>query len=450
MKKRIVIRDLILAAAAAAAFCCFAAPGTTPENRIAISGNIELTEVNIAFKTAGRLIERTVDEGDAVKKGQVIARLDRDQLAGAARARGGGARRPAKSQLAQAQTAVEWQRATLAADLEQRRADVASCGSAPGGTAERRAAAGKAGREGRGGSGGKRKWSARSKDWERAQMLYKNDDISTAQFDQFRNRFESAAGGAEAGRRSARRWWWPGRAWNRSTPQAGQVERARAAREDGGGERARIEAPRAGARHAARGDRAREGQPGADRYAAGRHRGGVAGRWRGAGEGGGRGRSAGAGHDGGDGRRHRSSLAARLRQRDRPGEGEARREGEGDHGFVSGQGLQRARDVHLVARRSSRRSRSRPQQERVKLVYRIKIEVENPERELKSNMPADAEIRAGAVMEADHRNARPDQALRRADRGGSSGPDGCARARSSGWWVRTARARPPRCACSAA
>jgi HlyD family secretion protein len=31
-------------------------------------------------------------------------------------------------------------------------------------------------------------------------------------------------------------------------------------------------------------------------------------------------------------------------------------------------------------------------QERVKLVYRVKIEVENPNRELKSNMPADAEI----------------------------------------------------------
>ena len=32
------------------------------------------------------------------------------------------------------------------------------------------------------------------------------------------------------------------------------------------------------------------------------------------------------------------------------------------------------------------------QQERVKLVYRIKIDVKNPGRELKSNMPADAEI----------------------------------------------------------
>jgi len=32
------------------------------------------------------------------------------------------------------------------------------------------------------------------------------------------------------------------------------------------------------------------------------------------------------------------------------------------------------------------------QEERVKLVYRIKIEVDNPRHELKSNMPADAQI----------------------------------------------------------
>jgi HlyD family secretion protein len=32
------------------------------------------------------------------------------------------------------------------------------------------------------------------------------------------------------------------------------------------------------------------------------------------------------------------------------------------------------------------------EQERVKLVYRIKIEMDNPRRELKENMPADAEI----------------------------------------------------------
>src|SRR5438270_149490 len=52
----------------------------TPSNRLVVSGNIELTEVNIAFKTAGRLVERPVDEGDGVKKGQMVARLDKDQL----------------------------------------------------------------------------------------------------------------------------------------------------------------------------------------------------------------------------------------------------------------------------------------------------------------------------------------------------------------------------------
>jgi HlyD family secretion protein len=31
-------------------------------------------------------------------------------------------------------------------------------------------------------------------------------------------------------------------------------------------------------------------------------------------------------------------------------------------------------------------------EERVKLVYRVKIEMDNPRHELKSNMPADAEI----------------------------------------------------------
>ena len=34
-------------------------------------------------------------------------------------------------------------------------------------------------------------------------------------------------------------------------------------------------------------------------------------------------------------------------------------------------------------------------EERIKLVYRIKVDVENPNHELKSNMPADAEILAG-------------------------------------------------------
>jgi HlyD family secretion protein len=125
MRKRIVI-ILILVAAAVAGVYAYRGANKPPDNRIVVSGNIELTEVNIAFKTAGRLIERTVDEGDTVKKGQVIARLDRDQLSGPARDREVAGLESAESQLAQAQTSLQWEKDTLAADIEQRTADVAS------------------------------------------------------------------------------------------------------------------------------------------------------------------------------------------------------------------------------------------------------------------------------------------------------------------------------------
>src|ERR1700733_13161841 len=122
MKKRLIPILIILVAAGAAATYAFHGGAGKPDNRLIVSGNIELTEVNIAFKTAGRLIERNVDEGDVVKKGQVIARLDRDQLI-AQRSRESAGYDSTQSQMAQAVTAVAWQKATLAGDIEQRKAD---------------------------------------------------------------------------------------------------------------------------------------------------------------------------------------------------------------------------------------------------------------------------------------------------------------------------------------
>jgi HlyD family secretion protein len=45
-------------------------------NRLQLSGTIEVTQVALAFKIPGRLQERVVDEGDIVTAGQVVARLD--------------------------------------------------------------------------------------------------------------------------------------------------------------------------------------------------------------------------------------------------------------------------------------------------------------------------------------------------------------------------------------
>ncbi len=190
MRKRILILVLVVLAALAATLMLFRDSGKNSKDRIQVSGNIELTEVNIAFKTSGRLIERTVDEGDRVEKGQRIARLDSDQLT-AQRDREAAALESAKAMLAQAETALAWQRQSLAADLEQRRAEVDASqarlqelknGARPEEIREAQAAVDSAQAE----------FDRAKRDWDRAQTLYKNDDISTAQYDQYRSRFESA------------------------------------------------------------------------------------------------------------------------------------------------------------------------------------------------------------------------------------------------------------------
>lgn len=190
MKKRIIVIAVVLVAVGVAAVYALRGWGRGPSNRIMISGNLELTEVNIAFKTAGRLIERNVDEGDGVKKGQIVARLDRDQLV-AQRAREAAGLASAEAQLAQAETSVQWQKASLMADVEQKQADLGSNeskllelknGSRPQEIQEARAAVDAAQSE----------WTRAKRDWDRAQTLYKNDDISTEQNDQFRSRWQNA------------------------------------------------------------------------------------------------------------------------------------------------------------------------------------------------------------------------------------------------------------------
>ncbi len=193
MKKRLPIILLIVVAAGAAVLYSVRGSSRQAGDRVVVSGNIELTEVNIAFKTAGRLIERNVDEGDTVKKGQIVARLDRDQLV-AQQERESAGLVSAEAQFAQAQTSLEWQKQTLAADIEQKKGDLSSAeaklselenGSRPQEKLDAKAAVEAATSE----------VERAKRDWDRAQTLYKNDDISTAQYDQYRNRWESAEAG---------------------------------------------------------------------------------------------------------------------------------------------------------------------------------------------------------------------------------------------------------------
>ena len=225
MKKRIILL-IVLLIAAGAAIWAYHGINRPPSNRIVVSGNIELTEVNISFKTAGRLIERTVDEGDPVKKGMVIARLDRDQLS-AQKERETAGLSSSNYQLAQAHTSLDLQRATTAADIEQRTADLAAAqarlaelrnGSRPQEKLDAKAAVDSASSQ----------VDRTKRDWDRAQTLYKNDDISTAQYDQYRDSWENA----EAALKSAKEresLVLAGPRQEQIDAQVAQVERARAA-----------------------------------------------------------------------------------------------------------------------------------------------------------------------------------------------------------------------------
>jgi HlyD family secretion protein len=225
MNKRILILIVALIAAGAAVFA-FRGTGKPPDNRLMVSGNIELTEVNIAFKTSGRLVERAVDEGDNVKKGQVVARLDRDQL-NAQREREAASVTSSEAQLVQARTSVDLQRATLAADIETRRGDLAAAearlaelnnGARPQEKADAHAAVEAASAE----------LDRASKDWDRAQTLYKNDDISTAQRDQFRKNFDNATAMFKSAKQREDLVL-AGARQEQIRAQAAQVERARGA-----------------------------------------------------------------------------------------------------------------------------------------------------------------------------------------------------------------------------
>ena len=154
-------------------------------------GNIELTQVDMAFKIAGKLSSLAVGEGDAVTQGMVVARLDTLQLE-SQRSRDQAALAVAESLIPQLQTSIERQKTILAAETDLRRAQIAQAearlqellaGSRSQEIQQAKALVDEA----------RSQHQQAQQDWERAQTLYRNDDISTAQYDLARTRFTSTA-----------------------------------------------------------------------------------------------------------------------------------------------------------------------------------------------------------------------------------------------------------------
>ena len=131
MKKRIVPIVILLAVVAAAvvAGVAYARRTKANPNELRLAGNIELDEVEVSFRIAGRVAERTVGEGSVVQAGAVIARLDGADLTHDVNLRRAELdATAAKLQELQAGTRSE-QIAQAAAALEQARAVAARTGS---------------------------------------------------------------------------------------------------------------------------------------------------------------------------------------------------------------------------------------------------------------------------------------------------------------------------------
>ena len=100
MKKRILIAAALCLVAALAFIILRRAPVGT--DTLKVSGTIEVTSVELSFKVGGRLLQRLADEGEMVRTGQVVARLEVDEL-GEERSNRAAEMRAAQSALADLQ-----------------------------------------------------------------------------------------------------------------------------------------------------------------------------------------------------------------------------------------------------------------------------------------------------------------------------------------------------------
>ena len=123
-KRRAVLILLLLAAAGGGVWYWYFGAMSRNTNVIPVSGNLELTQVDLSFKTAGRMTELAVREGQFVKHGDLIAKLDAAQLEQQL-LRDQAAVASAQSSLQQLQTSIEYQGATIDSDISTRRAELA-------------------------------------------------------------------------------------------------------------------------------------------------------------------------------------------------------------------------------------------------------------------------------------------------------------------------------------
>lgn len=94
-----------------------------PESTIQVSGNIEVTTIDVAFKISGKIDKRLVDEGDIVKEGQLIATLEHKDLL-AQKAKAEATLETARSRLPALEKNIDYQDQATTQEISQAQAAV--------------------------------------------------------------------------------------------------------------------------------------------------------------------------------------------------------------------------------------------------------------------------------------------------------------------------------------
>jgi HlyD family secretion protein len=188
MKKRILM--LAVVAAAVGGFFLYRRFQGERRNDLSFSGNIEMNEIRLAFKRAGRLEARLVDEGQMVTSGALVGRLDVSELV-RQREKAEAAVQAASSTLGTLDYAIRYAEENLGATVQGRQADLAQAEAGlremRTGSRRQEIATAQAALE----SARVEEGQAR-RDWERMRGLFESGVVSRAQYDAARTRYEAA------------------------------------------------------------------------------------------------------------------------------------------------------------------------------------------------------------------------------------------------------------------
>jgi len=182
-KKKLIAALLALFVVAAVIFYVIRG-GSAHAGTIRLSGNIEVTDAEVSFKIPGRVVARLVDEGDLVKTGQLVARLDSAELAQEVALRKADAQnaQAALEELVAGYRKEDIAQAEAAAQQAQSRLEEMLAGSRPQEIAASQATVERAKAE-----------TQRAKaDAARYEALVKKDEVSQQQYDAVRTTYETS------------------------------------------------------------------------------------------------------------------------------------------------------------------------------------------------------------------------------------------------------------------